>query len=150
MSEMGDFNKDFVKRTLELLENNYDKVEYEVTFLLNCLCGLVTFPIELEKENEKNIEIDIFKENCVEKLVNLCSYYKECGRHYKFAFSDIRNAIAHFNMKISNKDGKMRQINLKAYSDARVVLDATISIEKLKEFAQFVAKEYLKVLENES
>ena len=65
MSEMDNFNIDFVKRTLYNI-NHYDGIKYEVTFLLNCLFGLVNLPIEREK-NYYTDEIDNFKEECVKK-----------------------------------------------------------------------------------
>lgn len=157
MSEMKDFNKDFVNRTLYILNNHYDKVEYEVTLLLNCLCGLVTLPIKIEK-NEYKMKTDLFKEKCVKKLASLCLSTNFYERPYYITFTDIRNSIAHFNFKISNKDKKIEKIKLRAYSNVdnkignklkklKVVFSITIFVENLKEFAEFVAMEYLNCLE---
>jgi hypothetical protein len=152
MSGMSDFNRDFVNRTLAILDN-YDK-EYEVTLLLNCLCGLVTLPIEIGKNNYTD-KMDDFKEKCVKKLDSLCirkNFYK---RPYYNTFTDIRNSIAHFNIKIPKKE-KIEEINLKAYIDKekqgnklvrpKLVFSITISVKNLKEFAKFVATEYLKIV----
>ena len=58
MSDMPNFKKDFVERTLKVLKE-YDS-EYEVTLLLNCLLALVSFPIELQ-ENEINVKAEEFE-----------------------------------------------------------------------------------------
>lgn len=144
MSEMNDFNIDFVRRTLYNI-NHHEGIKYEVTFLLNCLCGLVNLPIEIKKDDCTK-EIDDFKEKCVKKLASLCSKSDFYERQYFETFSDIRNSIAHFNIKIPKDGKKIDKIKLKAYSNNKVVFRITISVENLKEFAQFVANEYLKIV----
>ena len=49
MSEIRNFNKEFVERTIDILEKCSKNTEYEVTLLLNCLLALVTLPIERNK-----------------------------------------------------------------------------------------------------
>ncbi|MCI8446208.1 MAG: hypothetical protein HFH31_01795, partial [Bacilli bacterium] len=101
MAEMENFKKDFVKRTIDVLNKTYNDSEYEVTLLLNCLCGMVTLPIETEKYDQK-MEIDLFKEKCVKKLESLCLYSNFYKRSYYNTFIDIRNSMAHFNIEVSN------------------------------------------------
>ena len=115
---------------------------------------MVTLPIEKEKKSN-TFEIDNFKEKCVEKLESLCIRKEFYKRPYYTTFTDIRNSIAHFNIKIPKKE-KIEEITLKAYSNKdkkgntlvrpRLVFSITISVENLKEFAKFVATEYLKIV----
>ena len=71
MSEMKDFKKDFVYRTLEVLKKCYSETEYEVTLLLNCLLALVSFPIE-QKQNEISVESEKFQNVCKKSCKTLC------------------------------------------------------------------------------
>jgi len=150
MSEMNNFKKDFVYRTLDILEK-YDG-KCEVTLLLNCLCGLVTFPIENEK-NECKYKIDLFKEKCVKELESLCIRYDFYKRPYYLTFKDIRNSIAHFNIKVFNDEKKIDNISLRAYSDEerpKQVFSIKISVKNLKKFAEFVANKYIDIIDDEA
>ena len=49
MSIMHNFDKDFVKRTKNIIENISKSTEYDVTLLLNCLLALVTLPLEQKR-----------------------------------------------------------------------------------------------------
>lgn len=52
MSMMYRFDKDFVERTKELLNDAYYNTKKEVTLLLNCLLALVILPIERKKREK--------------------------------------------------------------------------------------------------
>ena len=49
---MEEFDRDFIIRTLDIIDNCSKYTKYEVTLLINCLLALVTLPIE-----RKNIQI---------------------------------------------------------------------------------------------
>ncbi len=167
MSEMKNFNKEFVERTKDILKRNYRTEKYEVTLLLNCLLGLVSFPIELLKD-EENEEAKKFQEDCVNKLEELRDKDEEyLNPKADLTFRNIRNSIAHvgmeprfyekeiekiifiskdqLNTKSSNKyniqECKVIEENNKEYI---VTLKFGISVKALYVFAKYVADEYLK------
>ena len=144
MAEILNFKKEFVERTMDIIDNCSHATDYEVTLLLNCLLGLVTLPIENEKNNDTN-ESQIFKDICVNKLDELSSSFKVKDGEEKNIFRNIRNAIAHLNIKIENSPykNKIDSVTLINYKDKTITLEFTIKVDKLKEFAKFVANEYI-------
>ncbi|MEF2768361.1 MAG: HEPN family nuclease [Acutalibacteraceae bacterium] len=140
--EMPRFRRDFVVRTKEILENaGNEDFEYDVTLLINCLQGLICLPIENNK-NEK-----AFSEICVDKLRKLDVIEKECtdDKLYK----SVRNAVAHMHIDPHNENGYINKIVLQDKNpdkgrEYHTILSFTVP--QLKEFALFVADEYLKRL----
>lgn len=72
MSVPKDYKKDFPKNTKILFSKYYEKIEkdsgLEVTFLMNCLLGLIVTVSEKHKEELKNIKISCFDENLPESF----------------------------------------------------------------------------------
>lgn len=147
MSEIVNFNKEFVERTKNVLERNYGNEEYEVTLLLNCLLGLVSFPIELLKD-KSNQEAKEFQTDCVRKLEELIDKnedYKNPNKY--FTFRNIRNSIAHIGIEplpYDNQIGKIIFTSKKNNKNYAITLKFCISVENLYIFANYVAEEYLK------
>ena len=104
MSEMKNFKKDFVERTMGILNDCSRYTEHDVTLLLNCLLGMVTFPIEIQKD-KTNKKAKQFKIDCVNKMKELSTVEKNDCNDASF-FENIRNAIAHLNIKIENNNDK--------------------------------------------
>ena len=74
MAIMHNFDKDFVKRTKNIIENISKSTEYEVTLLLNCLLALVTLPLEqkkVDKYNKSDKEAIEFQKKCINKIDEL-------------------------------------------------------------------------------
>lgn len=143
MSEMKNFNKEFVERTKEILEKYYDNEKDEVTLLLNCLSALVSLPIEREKD-EDSIEAEEFQEDCVKMMKQLIKkpYTNKDERNF---FRNIRNSIAHLNIKLEPNNGIIESVTLwsRNSNTGKIVLKINISVDNLKRFAEYVAQEYL-------
>ncbi len=148
MSEMKKFNKGFVKRTSEIL-NEYEPItEYNVTLLLNCLIGLIVFPIEELKDEHDKIT-NQFKSDCVNKLKELS------GDTFKVTpnsvdddkiFRNIRNSVAHINVELKSKENiidKVIFINKQKGRKGDTTLEYALSVSDLKKFALYIATEYL-------
>lgn len=140
--EMPRFRKDFVIRTKEIIENaESHNFEYDVTLLINCLQGLVCLPIEKNKNDED------FSYICVNKLRELGVIERE-WTHDKL-YRSVRNAVAHMHIDPLNENGYINRIVLRDRipeegRDYHTVLSFTVP--QLKEFALFIADEYLKRL----
>lgn len=144
MSEIVNFNKEFVERTKDVLERNYGNEEYEVTLLLNCLLGLVSFPIELLKD-KSNKEAKEFQTDCVRKLEELIDKnedYKNPNKY--FTFRNIRNSIAHIGIEPLPYKNKIGKIIFISKDKLTITLKFCISVDNLYVFAKYVAEEYLK------
>ena len=147
MAMMKRFDKEFIERTLEVLERLSPKTEYEVTLLLNCLLALVTLPIEREKESD----LLKFQSHCNDKLRELKNerLYIDETRDENIFFRNIRNSIAHLYIELeeSSIKNQIDGVVLRNYTIAgKCNFQISLSIENLNKFAKFVAKEYLKVL----
>lgn len=143
MSEMIDFKRDFVDRSIKVLNKYFENEEYEVTLLLNCLLALVTLPIENKKDIE-NEDVNEFKKKCVNKLKELKNDMFYIKMDYKTIFRNIRNSIAHLNIKEKSNNGKIESITLwNVNKKEKINFKVNISVENLKIFAEYVAKEYI-------
>lgn len=155
MAMMDDFDRDFIERTIEILDNCSKYTKYDVTLLLNCLLALVTLPIE-RKKYHKNILLDSetvnFQKDCVEKikqLKNEDNYYNDNDEYF---FNNIRNAIAHLHILVDKgkSDNMIENVTLinaeneHKFKDGIINLSINISVENLRIFAKYVAEEYLK------
>ena len=144
MSEMNNFKKDFVERTIKILGDCSRYTEHDVTLLLNCLLGMVTFPIEIQK-NKTNKKAKQYKIDCVNKMKELSKIEKNYCNDDSF-FENIRNAIAHLNIKVENNNGKIEKIefrNLEYGVKGKCTLKISILPSNLKLFMEYVAQEYL-------
>lgn len=143
MSEMRD-RKEFVERTKEILEkefHNFIDKDREVTFLLNCLLGLIVTVSAIEKTEGNKVlddKIDdeflalipktigfVNKKNAVDENSDLINkktltelniqvgHWDDLKREKKSWLLDkIRNGIAHLNIKWVNVDEKIMAITL--------------------------------------
>ena len=169
MTAIKNIKIDFVKRTKELLENNYSdfkKNDREVTFLLNCLLGLIISVSELEKKskisNNEQIDGDFF--NCIPEkigfiinslptpdLLNDSNFTTQIGHktdlksQNKIWFvNKLRNGIAHQNIEDINEDDNW--VGLKLWNENNIKVkdfEIVFTIEDLYKMAIQIATEYL-------
>lgn len=146
MSEMKNFKRDFVERTIKVLNQNYNDTRYEVTLLLNCLLGMVTLPIEEKKDIKNNDIVDRFQDDCAEKLKELAIKVKSKIKNNKLLFRNIRNSIAHLKIETNPQNNEIETIELKNLNKGNKGIETLyilISVKNLKIFAEYVANEYL-------
>ncbi len=156
MSEIRNFNKEFVERTIDILEKCSKNTEYEVTLLLNCLLALVTLPIERNKVSKDKVDTKTlqFRADCINELDRLKNQYQDeiFNKEDKYTFNHIRNSIAHLHIEVENScyKGIIENIILrdaltdKKFKRKEYNFDISISVNKLREFSLYTANEYLK------
>ena len=156
MAMMKCFNKEFVERTIDILNNCSEHTEYEVTLLLNCLLALVTLPIErnkLQRNQTQDSKVIKFQQNCVNKMKELKNSNEkfDISNNEKLFFNNIRNAIAHLHIELeeSTYKGKIENVILRNavneinFKNKQYNLQINISVNNLKIFAKYVATEYI-------
>jgi HEPN pEK499 p136 len=170
MSSIKNYKIDFVKRTKELLQDNFDdfiEKDKEVTFLLNCLLGLIITVSENEKKTNlafQGLIDDDFLSFIPEKvgffikgqhkqdltqtdLTNLQTRVghktelKECKKLW--FINKLRNGIAHQNIEGIND--KNIWVGLRLWNTYNDVKDFEIvfTIEELKKLSIKIVDEYL-------
>ena len=172
MSEIRKYPLDFVKRTMKLYDTLYNEAldnDLEVTLLLNCLLGFIVAIKEsdqnnkipkfnkkiykLKKEDTDAIPTDIkYREpNLNDNRDNVYKYdlifdygHLITQKNMYFLISEIRNSIAHQNIEIENKNGKVKNIIFYCYDKNKVIyFEVKFTIKKLKDFSLFLANNYV-------
>ncbi len=146
MSEYtGAFDKEFIIRTKEILEK-YDE-KYEVTLLINCTLSLICMPIEKIKYSSNgspNLEIVDILSNQLQKFLVKCNTNNNLA-----LLKTLRNGIAHLDIKLINKKNCINNITItgstKISKNTSVENIFSFKSTELKEFAIFMANEYLKL-----
>jgi len=170
MSEITNYPIDFVKRTKDLLNDNFDYFkdkDSEVTFLLNCLLGLIVNVSENEKKSNKTFKgkiDDDFLSNLPEKIgfiinnsndneisnINLFEINTNIGhkedlktRTKLWFINKLRNGIAHQNIEGINENKKW--VGLKLWNTNSDIKDFEIvfTIDELKKLSLMIANDYL-------
>ena len=155
MSMMEEFDRDFIIRTLDIIDNCSKYTKYEVTLLINCLLALVTLPIERKKYSdsvELSEETLMFQKDCVKKIKQLKNKQNYINHNEKYFFNNIRNAIAHLHILVDKGTSEntienitlINALNEEKYINNEFNLRINISVENLKVFAIYVGEEYLK------
>ena len=159
MAAIKKYRIDFIKRTKEILEENFQSFEEkdrEVTFLLNCLLGLIVTISENEKTGKKvfkdNIDNDFLtlipdkigfvKRNRVDDdLTNVdltelnvkVGHKEDLKRENKlWLINKIRNGIAHQNIEGINENDKWIGDRLWNNTNASFPLTSPIIISSVK------------------
>lgn len=133
MAIIRDYPKEFVERTLELLENVYPNAkshELEVTFLLNCLLGLIIATYE---------KLD----DCKEGFFN-----KKLMDEEIFEFVPLN--IARIDMRQLHKDFKA-EINGKSLIGQHgdlISLNHRIEVQKFKLVKNITLREFIRNIRN--
>jgi hypothetical protein len=166
--KLNDYPKDFVKRTKELVSKHYECVEttsgLEVTFLINCLLGLVVAVVEngkakglvkdkdflkgiskigfLKKNTKENAEqTDLISKDKVEIEVWHKEYLDET---YGWFLHKMRNAIAHQHVDSQNENEKWVGVRMWNETNAGVTdFEMELTNEELKDIAMGIAEDYL-------
>lgn len=136
--------EDFIQRTKEIFEDSYRDFEpkdREVTFLMNCLLGLIVTVSEIEKtegnkvlddniddeflalipktmgfvdkKNAVDEKSDLIKKKTVTNLNIQVGHWEDLRREKKsWLLDNIRNGIAHLNIEWENDNEKITAIRL--------------------------------------
>lgn len=141
MSEYKDFKKDFVLRTREIIETTDKETKYDVTLLLNCLLGLLAYPIESlsdlrsDSKDTSNMKANVVSDSQHMKFIISCLSTKlvaleirapgetdcdgwrnqsESDDEYSlYRLSCFRNAIAHCHIDTESCNGEISSIRLR-------------------------------------
>ena len=152
MSEYKNFEYDFIKRTIHILES-YEGI-YDVTSLINNCVGLLVLPKELL--NEK-LPLEILNDS--EKIFGIkrqnIKFIKLENESLKFENYDeynIRNVVTHMRNAISHGhikqesivSGEIESLHFEDWLNNKNTFEAILSVNEFKEFAVLIAKEVLK------
>ncbi len=174
MGEINKYSIDIIKRTKEILENNYKKFEKEdreVTFLMNCLLGLIIAISENEKRkrriikktidesflnmipskigfiNSKSIQQDFTDTDLTKLCLNVGHKEELIGKDKLWFINKIRNGIAHQNIYGINKNKLWVGVGLWNENNGKKDFEIVFTIKELKGLAIKLAKEYLRDIE---
>lgn len=173
MTAIKNYRIDFIKRTKEILEENFQSFEEkdrEVTFLLNCLLGLIVTISENEKTEKKvfkdnidndfitlvpdkigfvkrnRVDVDLTHVDLTELNVKV-GHKEDLKRKNKFwLIKKIRNGIAHQNIEGINENDKW--IGVRLWNNTNTFkkdFEIIFTIEELKSFAIALSDKYLDV-----
>lgn len=170
MSEIKNYKIDIVKRTKEILVDFYPvfkENDREVTFLMNCLLGIIIAITENEKDSRnylrgnidddfikflpekirfiitKNIKQDLTNFNFTEINVNVGHKLNLIGRDKFWLLSRIRNCIAHQNIFGINENEQWIGVRLWNMNNSKKDFEIVFTIEELKSYAIELASKFL-------
>jgi hypothetical protein len=168
MSAIENYNIDFVARTKQLIDQNFAKFnseDLEVTFLLNCLLGLIITVLENEKRKSKAFtgkidddflsyipqrvgylgksqDIDLTLENSTD-IQTKVEHYESLKTQDKIWFiNKLRNGIAHQHIQPINQDGKWVGIKLWNVNINKKDFEIIFTIDQLKSLSIKIADVY--------
>jgi hypothetical protein len=171
MSAIKNYKIDFVSRTKDLLDHNFEDFknkDKEVTFLLNCLLGLIVNVSENEKKSnvslkdniddnflslipdkigfilKDEISQDLTKSDLTDIKVGIGhkSDLKSCTKLW--FVNRVRNGIAHQNIEGINNKKIWVGLRLWNINNKKKDFEVIFTIEELRKLALQIAEEYLK------
>lgn len=170
MGQIANYKIDIIKRTSEILNTHYPHFEdndREVTFLMNCLLGLIIAIFENERVSRKilkgNID-DNFLSFIPDKLgflnarnlsddltnIDLTQIYINVQHKDKLHLKDkywfvnkLRNGIAHQNIQGINDNGKWAGVRIWNINNDKKDFEIIFQIIELKTFVNKLAEMYL-------
>jgi hypothetical protein len=135
---MIDYQNEFVSRTKQLLECHFEAIKkesaLEVTFLMNCLLGLVVLVAESNK-GKGLIKDKTFLNDIINKDLAL--------EEYQWFLQKIRNAIAHQHIEPDNNNGEWVGVKMWDERDNIMNFEIKLTNSRLKELALNIANDYL-------
>jgi hypothetical protein len=170
MSEIKNYKIEFVERTKDLLNDNFSDFKNknkEVTFLLNCLLGLIVIVSENEKKSNLTFNgkiDDDFLLNLPEKIgftikdssknnltdgnltqiITKIGHKNDLKKHNKIWFvNKLRNGIAHQNIEGINDNGNWIGLKLWNTNNNSTDFEIVFTIDELKKLALKIAEDYL-------
>jgi hypothetical protein len=174
MGKINNYSIDIIKRTKEILENNYQEFEEkdrEVTFLMNCLLGLIIAISENEKRkrrvikktidesfldiipskigfiNSKEVQQDFTDTDLTKLFLNVEHKEELIGKDKLWFINKIRNGIAHQNIYGINEDKLWVGVRLWNENNGTKDFEIVFTIKELKRLAIKLAEEYLRDIE---
>lgn len=178
--ECNDYPNEFVKRTRRLLKENFHifkEKDIEVTFLLNCLLGLIVTVSENKKRNKSSFFIDniddhfltfvpakigfvdnipvsesydLTKMNVTESNVPV-GHKDDLKKKSKFwLLKNIRNGIAHQNIVGVNRGEKWVGVRLWNRRRKMKNFEIVFTIRQLRKLAIEVSNKYLSFITDTS
>jgi len=175
MTELKNYKIDFIKRTNEILEDNFESFrekDREITLLLNCLLGLIVTISENEKKEKKvfknniddcflalipdklgfivnkKVETDLISEQNATLTVSIGHKKDLKGRSQLWFINKIRNCIAHQNIEAINDDGKWVGVRLWNTKNSTKDFEIIFTVKELKSFATTLSERYNKILKS--
>lgn len=152
MSAYINFEYDFIKRTLDVLEN-YDGI-YDVTSLINNCIGLLVLPKELLSEkipvrvlSNSERTFGITRRNIKHIKTEKISIHFENYDEYntRNVVTHMRNAISHGRVKQENiANGQIESLHFEDWWNGNKTFEALMSVKELKDFVVSIANEVLK------
>jgi hypothetical protein len=160
MSEIENYRIDIVKRTNEILVDYYpvfQENDREVTFLMNCLLGIIIAITETEKDSRnylrgnidddfikfipekigfilsKNIKEDLTTCDLTEININVGHKLNLIGRDKFWLLTRIRNCIAHQNIFGINENKKWIGVRLWNMNNSKKDFEIVFTIDELKD-----------------
>jgi hypothetical protein len=157
------FDKEFIDRTYALiLQYDGDK---EFTLLINCLLGLIIFPIE----RYKKLNLDFLDHNLSDiNAINSCiinsnnfvfnpTHYDLKSKQFVCSkkslyifFTKIRNCLAHFgSVEPINENGKWKGItiiDINKNNNNNIELSLTLKYNEVRIIAEYIKSEYNKCI----
>jgi hypothetical protein len=170
MSEIKNYKIDIVKRTNEILVDFYPifkEDDREVTFLMNCLLGIIIAITENEKDSRnylrgnidddfikfipenigfiiaKNINEDLTNFDLIEINVKVGHKLNLIGRDKFWLLSKIRNCIAHQNIFGINENGQWIGVRLWNMNNSKKDFEIVFTIDELKSYAIELASKFI-------
>ncbi|MCH8032717.1 MAG: hypothetical protein IH950_03025 [Bacteroidetes bacterium] len=171
MGAIKEYRIDIVERTLEILKKFYpefEENEREVTFLMNCLLGLIIAISESENQNRNllrgnitedfienipdtigfvhtiNINEDLTNQDLTNINVKVGHKSDLLGKDKFWLISKIRNCIGHQNIKGINKEGKWIGVRLWNIINSRKDFEIVFTIDEIKTFAIDLAERFIR------
>jgi len=159
MGAVNNYSTEFPKRTLKLLKSFQDKkIDYKlnVTFLMNCLLGLIVTAVENSERrhlitgNVDDEMLSFFPDNIELKIGNqaLQSHPKAVlkSRGKLATLKKVRNSIAHQNVEPHNRNNNWIGVTLwnihpRDGMDFRIELTTA----QLNSLANYITQHYLQV-----
>ena len=137
--EEKSIEKDFVERTLHILEN-YDG-PYGVTLLVNCLLGLIVLPKERDFNHVlQNKDLSFDDLGLEDGDILSWGKIKEEERDVARFMRCMRNSIAHIHIESISAEGEIESLRFIDKSG----FEAVMGIEKIKtmvkKFASYLAQ----------
>lgn len=145
--EYKDIVRDFAERTkinLAIIQSEVraGRDAYEVTQLINSLLGLLVFPEQAFFKKIPEIKInDLKKQGWPIPL--MCENYSQVA-DLKQLVRYLRNGIAHFNLRFTDKDGHVDGLIIWNIKDGLKDWEAEFKIEQLKSIIERFSELLLK------
>lgn len=139
--EYTDVEIEFIKRTLKLIDqyeylkyNLHSDERFEVTLLTNCLLGLIVFPKE---KSFSKIPTDRLLQSLKCDMGIHESYINPKYKTLRHLIEDLRNAIAHLNLKFES-DESTNEIKKIVFLDDKTNPNETVAGFYAVELVSFI------------